>query len=149
MGDEGREEGEEEVQKIVADFSNRQWAIYKDKVYDLSDYLYTVTYYATSSGPDFPNYKFLDSSLSALFSTNAGQDITKQIDSVIAGMTDEKAQQTWNCLDTAFYVGQTDFRESAKCLVQNYLLLALSVVLCTVILVKCEQLSFSVSLFQS
>jgi chitin synthase len=121
------------------DFADlRQWAIYKDKVYDLSDYLFTVDYYVSSSGTDLPNYKFLDSSLSGLFSTNAGQDITKQMDAVMAGMTDEKAQQTWQCLNTAFYAGQTDFRETAKCLVQNYLLLALSIILCTVILVKCE-----------
>lgn len=119
----------------------RQWGIYKDKVYDLSDYLFTVQYYATSSGTDLPNYKFLDESLSGLFQTNAGQDLTKQIDSVMAKMSEEKASQTWTCLDNAFYAGQTDFRESAKCLVQNYLLLALSIILCTVILVKCECLT--------
>jgi chitin synthase len=107
-------------------------------VYDLSDYLYTVTYYSTSSGPDFPNYKFIDESVSNLFSTNAGQDITGKLDEAMAALGDEKAQQTWTCLNNAFYSGQTDFRESAKCLVQNYLLLALSVILCTVILVKCE-----------
>lgn len=60
------------------------------------------------------------------------------MDSALNGMSSDKAQQTMTCLDTAFYVGQTDFRDSPKCLVQNYLLLALSIILCTVIAVKCE-----------
>lgn len=107
-------------------------------MYDLSDYLYTVQFYSSSSGTDLPNYKFFDTSLSGLFQTNAGQDITSQMDSVLGGMTAEKAEQHMTCLDTAFYVGQTDFRDSPRCLVQNYLLLALSIILCLVIGIKCE-----------
>ena len=53
-------------------------------------------------------------------------------------LSSEQAQQVWTCLDNAFYVGQTDFRKTARCEVQNYILLALSVILCTVIGIKCE-----------
>ena len=39
-------------------------------------------------------------------------------------------------MDNVFYKGITDFRESARCQVNNYILLAFTVILCLVILVK-------------
>lgn len=116
----------------------RQWAIYKNKVYDLSDYLYTKNYYSSSSGTDLPNYSFLPDSISSIFQSNSGQDVTSRIDDAMQSLSTEQAQQTWTCLDNAFFYGQTDFRETARCKVQNYILLALSIILCTVIGTKCE-----------
>lgn len=121
-----------------ADESSRQWAIYNKGVYDLSDYLYTVKYYSSSSGTDLPNYSFLNSDLSTLFQTNAGQDITQAMQKVLDGMNSTEATETLNCLNNAFYVGKLDFRKEARCLVQNYLLLAFSLILVSVILCKCE-----------
>ncbi|ORX35119.1 glycosyltransferase family 2 protein [Kockovaella imperatae] len=116
-----------------ADGSQRQWAIYQQKVYDLSDYLYTVQYYSSSSGTDLPNYGFFNSDLSGLFQTQAGQDITQAMNAILAKMSTEDQQNTMECLNNAFYVGELDYRRSARCTVQNYLLLSFSVILMTVI----------------
>jgi chitin synthase len=115
----------------------RQWAIYKNKVYDLSDYLYTVQYYSSSSGTDLPNYSFLNDDVTGLFQQSAGQDITKQMDTALAKLSSEDAANQLTCLDNAFYVGETDFRLTARCTVQNWLLLAFSIILMTTILSKC------------
>lgn len=56
---------------------------------------------------------------------------------IFAGMSSENVTSHLNCLNTAFYVGQLDFRDSARCLVQNYLLLAFSVIIITTIAAKC------------
>ncbi|CAD6587719.1 MAG: hypothetical protein TREMPRED_004832 [Tremellales sp. Tagirdzhanova-0007] len=119
-----------------ADADSRQWAIYNTKVYDLSDYLSTVQYYSTSSGTDLPNYAFLNSDLTALFSTQSGQDITTALRKVLGTMSSDNVTSQLNCLNNAFYVGELDFRDSPRCLVQNYLLLAFSIILITTIASK-------------
>jgi chitin synthase len=123
-----------------AEGSSRQWAIYNKKVYDLSDYLYTVQYFSGSSGTDLPNYDFLNSDLTKLFQTNAGQDITKAMNNVLAKMPAENVTATMNCLNTAFYYGEMDFRKTPRCTVQNYLLLAFSVIIMTTMGAKCESI---------
>jgi chitin synthase len=115
----------------------RQWAIYNNQVYDLSDYIYTESYYSSSSGTDLPNYSFLNSDLAALFQTNAGQDITSQMNKILAGLTEEDAANQMTCLNTAFYYGELDFRLTPRCTVQNYLLLAFSIILMITIGAKC------------
>lgn len=127
--------------------TGRQWAIYNTKVYDLSDYLYTVKYFSTSSGTDLPNYAFLDDDLSALFSTQSGQDITKAMNQVLTSMSSGNATSQMDCLNNAFYVGELDFRRSPRCLVQNYLLLAFSIILITTIASKCVSYSTRVESF--
>jgi chitin synthase len=117
---------------------SRQWAIYKKKVYDLSDYLYTVQFYSSSSGTDLPNYSFINEGVSDLFSTQNGQDITKPLDKVFAGMSTDDVSNHMKCFEQAFYVGELDFRKEPRCTVQNYLLLTFSIILMTVIGMKCE-----------
>lgn len=104
----------------------------------MSDYLYTKQYYSSVSGTDLPNYDFLPTTISSVFQSNAGQDVTNKINDAMESLSEERMQQTWTCLDNAFFVGNTDFRETSRCLVQNYILLSLSIILCTVILTKCE-----------
>ncbi|WVF66498.1 hypothetical protein IAT40_001238 [Kwoniella sp. CBS 6097] len=116
-----------------ADSDSKQWAIYKKKVYDLSDYLYTVQYYSGTSGTDLPNYSFLNEDLSGLFQTQAGQDITSAMQEVLDKMSTEDAERQLTCLDNAFYLGKLDFRKDSRCLVQNYLLLAFSVIIMSTI----------------
>ena len=58
------------------------WAIYQNKVFDLSDYFYTVSFYAGSSGTDLPNYQFLNAAVTVLFQTQSGQDITSGLNQV-------------------------------------------------------------------
>ncbi|WWC97629.1 hypothetical protein V866_004513 [Kwoniella sp. B9012] len=112
-----------------ANSDSKQWAIYKKKVYDLSDYLYTVQYYSGSSGTDLPNYSFLNEDISGLFQSSSGQDITKSMTEILEKLPQEEVDNNLNCLDNAFYLGEMDFRKESKCLVQNYLLLAFSIII--------------------
>ena len=97
-----------------------------------------MKYYSGSSGTDLPKYDFFTSDLSTLFSTQAGQDITQSMNDVLAKMSTEDQQNSLQCLDNAFYVGEMDYRKTARCTVQNYLLLSFSIILMTVIGTKCE-----------
>ena len=66
------------------------------------------------------------------------------MDQALEGMSGDAQQQTLECLNNAFYVGETDYRKSARCTVQNYLLLAFSIILITTIASKCKFGFFSV-----
>jgi chitin synthase len=125
--------------------TGRAWVIYHNKVYDLSDYFATVTYYATSSGEGIPNYNFLPSSITDLVKNQAGQDLTKELDEAFAALPADNVTMTKTCLDNAFFVGVTDFRLTARCTVQNYLLLSFSILLMSTIGLKCEWLCFLVA----
>lgn len=118
--------------------TSTKWAIYKNKVYDISDYFATVTQNAGSSGTDMPNYSYLNKDLTSLFQQSPGQDITKQMDEVLMGLSAEESAANLECLNNAYYFGDTDFRKTAKCLVQNYLLLSFSVIIMLTIVVKCK-----------
>jgi chitin synthase len=97
-----------------------------------------VQFYSSSSGTDLPNYSFLNEDLTNLFKNQPGQDLTKDIDKVLAKMSVEDAKLQTDCLDNAFLVAKTDFRLTPRCTVQNYLLLAFSVLLMSTIAMKCE-----------
>ena len=103
----------------------RQWFMIHDKIYDLTDYYKTV-----DTEGDQALYKFIPPDVSDVIQANPGQDITdKWLDS-------KNFTHTLTCLNNAFYVGKSDFRDSAKCQVNNYILLAFTIILCAVILVK-------------
>ena len=103
----------------------RYWCIINSKIYDLTDYFYTL-----NIEDGYTTYSFLPDEVTQLFQNNPGQDITNQWgDSAIY-------QNSLNCLDNAFYQGKVDFRLSARCEVNNYILLAFTIMLCSVILVK-------------
>jgi chitin synthase len=63
----------------------------------------------------------------------AGTDITQKYQDQLNTTAQGKNLQ---CLDNMFYVGKTDFRKTPRCQVNNYILLAFTVILCAVILVK-------------
>lgn len=103
----------------------RQWFMIHDKIYDLTDYYKTL-----DTQGDQPLYTFIPDDVSELIKANPGKDITdKWLDS-------KNYTRTLTCLNNAFYVGKSDFRASAKCQVNNYILLAFTIILCSVILVK-------------
>lgn len=109
----------------------RSWAIVEDKVYDLTNYVYTQEF-----SPGNTATAFFDSSISDLFKSQAGQDITTSFQKAIAGLNSSAASAHRQCLDNAFYVGKVDFRETARCQVQNYLLLAFSCLIVATVLAK-------------
>jgi chitin synthase len=115
--------------------NSHMWVIYNGGIYDLTDYFVTIKYYTTST------YNFLDSSLVSIVKNNPGQDVTtlwdNQINSVKTNQTAYAlALNSLNCIKNTFYVGIPDFRYSARCQVNNYLLLAFTIILCAVILLK-------------
>ena len=103
----------------------RYWVIINSKIYDLTDYFYTL-----AQLNNFPTYSFLPSEVTQLFQNNPGSDITSLWGDSAA------FQNSLNCLDNAFYQGNVDFRKTPRCEVNNYILLAFTIVLCSVILVK-------------
>lgn len=103
----------------------RQWVILHGKVYDLTDYFHTV-----DIQDKIPLYTWLPDDVSELIQNNPGNDITDQWKNT-ANFT-----KAYGCMENVFYTGKLDFRKSAKCQVNNYILLAFTIILCTVILVK-------------
>ena len=103
----------------------RYWVIINNGIYDLTDYFYTL---GLENGYD--TYKYFPDEVAQLFQNNPGLDITEQWgDSAVF-------QNSLNCLQNAFYQGRPDFRDTAKCQVNNYILLAFTIILCSVILIK-------------
>lgn len=116
--------------KVKNDGQNNghQWAILDGSIYDLTDYFHTQK---TQQGN--PNYKFFDEKVENLFKNNPGEDITQQWVDTLNSTTKGASLQ---CLQDLFYKGKVDFRDSPRCVVNNYILLAFTIVLCIVIGVK-------------
>ena len=74
----------------------------------------------------------------SLFQQQPGQDITKELNSILSGLDTETQEQNMNCISNIGYYGKPDFRKSARCQVQNILLLVVSIILMVSIGVKCE-----------
>jgi chitin synthase len=127
--------------------SSRTWAIYKDGVYDLSDYTTTLT--AKTTDQEKETFGFLDTSITSLFSNQNGMDITKKMEGAFAAMNETQASQQYTCLRNAFYRGDVDFRESPACTVNNYILLSFSILIMLTIGVKCRSLLLLTSIPQS
>ncbi|KAK4506134.1 hypothetical protein PRZ48_004099 [Zasmidium cellare] len=107
---------------------NRKWFIIDGKVYDTTDYFYTL-----DMMNNLASYSFFADDVETLISQNPGGDITKQWNDELNTTT---RLNSMNCLNNMFYVGDTDFRDTARCQVNNYILLAFTIILCAVILVK-------------
>ena len=113
--------------------ARRTWAIYEGNLYDLTDYFYTITQH---SG-DTTSYTFLDSDITDIFQQQPGQDITKPLNKVLASLDSTTRDQNFYCLNNVFYAGKTDFRKSARCQANNYILLVASIILVASMAVKC------------
>ncbi|KAG6373915.1 glycosyltransferase family 2 protein [Boletus reticuloceps] len=111
--------------------SQRLWAIWDGSVYDLSDYVNTVSIYQSDQ-----NYVFLNTGITDLFKQQPGQDLSKSLNQVIAGLDSQTATQNINCIKSLFYLGEVDFRQSPRCTVQSYLLLVFTGILCASIALK-------------
>ena len=107
---------------------NHMWFTLGDDVYDLTDYFKTL-----DINNDGAEYQFLDPKLVDLVKSNAGADLKEDFENNL-----NSTAQAYNlqCLKNAFYIGRTDFRTTAKCRVNDYILLAVTIVLCSVIIIK-------------
>jgi chitin synthase len=120
--------------QIQGENDDRKWVIKGGRIYDLTNYFYTA-----ELENNLAQYAFLDSSVSQMVKDNPGKDITNLWTTAYQKAT--LAQQATmdnnlNCMENTFFVGTTDFRWGARCQVNNYILLAFTIILCVVILVK-------------
>ncbi|KAI0161754.1 glycosyltransferase family 2 protein [Hypoxylon sp. FL1284] len=110
-------------------------AILNGRVYDLTKYIIGGRHVVVPDGepmPDDPTIvDFMDDLVVDLFQQKAGSDVTKlwQALEIDSGMRSRMQL----CLDNLFYVGDVDTRNSAKCLFAQYLVLAVSIILCSII----------------
>ena len=102
----------------------RQWVMLDGGIYDLTDYFHTLTVF------NDPLYKWFPEDVADVIQNNPGNDITDQWKNTA------NFSKARNCMENTFYVGKADFRDSAKCQVNNYILLAFTIILCAVILTK-------------
>ncbi|EPQ58854.1 chitin synthase [Gloeophyllum trabeum ATCC 11539] len=110
----------------------RNWVIWQNQVYDLTDYINTQSVLGGTNSA----YSFLDSDLVDIFKQQPGQDVTDALNKVYAGMDAQTRNLNQVCLRNAFYVGEMDFRKTARCQVQNYLLLIFSAILMASMVLK-------------
>jgi chitin synthase len=109
-------------------------AILNGKIYDFTKYLQggrRVVAPAGQTAPTDLNTNFMDQTVVNLFSQNAGSDVTAFWNAL--DMTAEMRTNMQTCLNNLFYVGDVDTRDSIKCQFAQYLLLAVSILLCSVI----------------
>lgn len=114
--------------------SPHYWAVIDSKIYDLTNYMYTINLYPISYSPVYEKYQFLDTGLTNLFQQYAGEDITKLVDDL--GWDRQTKLNNLNCLNNVFYAGLTDFRFSARCQTSNYILLAFALAMTLVTVIK-------------
>lgn len=78
--------------------------------------------------------KFLGPLVESLFANFYGRDATSQWRQIL--QQDENASLYMNCINNLFYIGQLDQRQSFRCMLQDYILLTFTALLCFVIVVK-------------
>ena len=126
--------------KYVGTLADKQEsiAILNGRVYDMTKYNQGGRRVVAPNGenntnPDVAdaNPNFMDQSVVDLFQQKAGQDVTKYWNTL--PIESDLRQRMQICLDNLFYVGDVDTRDSVKCQFAEYLILAISIVLCSVI----------------
>lgn len=110
---------------MQAQNDQRYWVIINQKIYDLTNYFYTLD---LMNG--YSTYEFFPDAVTQIFQNHPGEDVTDRWGDSVA------FQNSLTCLDNAFYAGKVDFRQTPRCQVNNYILLAFTIILCAVILVK-------------
>ncbi|KAK7997889.1 hypothetical protein PG989_005929 [Apiospora arundinis] len=110
-------------------------AMLNGRVYDLTKYDQGGRTVAVPKDGELPTdpkvTEFMLPLVVDLFRGRSGQDITKAWDALQMDAGMRKRMQL--CLDNLFYVGDVDTRNSVKCQFADYLILAVSIMLCTII----------------
>ena len=106
-------------------------------IYDLTKYIAggrSAKAKAGQSPPSNVNTDFMDPSVVQLFQEHPGMDASKAWDNL--QIDDGTRHRMQLCLDNLFFAGNLDTRNSVKCKFSRYFILAISVFVCIVILVK-------------
>lgn len=115
----------------------RIWGVYETKLFDLTDYVFTLSQQVSD-----PEYDFLDDDFVSVFKQRSGQDVTTSLNSVLDSFNATYRAQHTSCMKNVFLSAEADFRKTARCQVQNYLLIIFSVIMMASILVKCTFLQY-------
>ena len=115
---------------VSADGSENQhmWVILNNNVYDFTDYFNTQN--LLNPDNERPSLDFLPANVVSIIKDSPGQDISSQWG------TSSNFTKALTCMDNVFYKGAVDFRNSARCQVNNYILLAFAIIICLVIVIK-------------
>ncbi|KAJ2160361.1 hypothetical protein GGF46_002309 [Coemansia sp. RSA 552] len=117
----------------------RYWAIINHEVFDLTEYIQRRGAPFVVAPDDKSNETrsrmFLDDGVHNLFQMHPGQDITERWNRYFAKRPVARRLH-YQCLRGAFYVGVVDKRKSFQCYFANYVLLASSVALTSIIFFK-------------
>ena len=117
----------------LADKKSFKIATIHGKVYDMTEYMKGGR--AAIGKDNKPvadvNTEFMDQLVVDLFSQSAGRDISKDWDALPFTMLERNRMQY--CLDNLFRVGSTDTRNSPQCTFAQYITLAISILLVSVI----------------
>ncbi|KAH8681030.1 chitin synthase-like protein [Xylariales sp. PMI_506] len=110
-------------------------AILNNRIYDFTTYIVGGRNVDVPDGVDEPTdpnvVNFMSDLVVQLFRQKAGNDVTSLWDALALDTTVKAYQQL--CLDNLFYVGDVDTRNSIKCQFAEYLILAISILLVSVI----------------
>lgn len=115
----------------------KQIAMLNGRIYDFTTYIQGGRTVKAPAGQDDPtgvNTDFMDSSVVQLFQLRSGQDVTRYWEALNLDPALRGRMQI--CLDNLFFVGVQDTRNSPQCLFARYILLAISVLMCSVIAFK-------------
>ncbi|KAI0520775.1 class V chitin synthase [Xylaria bambusicola] len=120
------------VQRESEDFS-LMVIFYEGGIYNLTDYFETINYSKTLA--------FLDDKIVDIIKNNPGQDVTSSWNGHLEDVQGNStafalAKNSINCIKNTFYVGKPDFRYSPRCQALNYILLAFTILIAGVILIK-------------
>lgn len=126
------------ISNVHGVMTTRKWAVLEGEIYDLTMYTEGGTMVLNPEGgggaPGDTNVQFMDENVVGLFTNHSGTDITdawNQLD-----LADDVRFMQRVCLRNLFYAGTIDYRDSAKCIFAEYLLLIVTVLLCLVIVFK-------------
>ncbi|KAK5087007.1 hypothetical protein LTR05_004178 [Lithohypha guttulata] len=115
----------------------KQIGIINERIYDFTTYVQggrNIVAPPGQSEPSGVSTNFMDDSVVALFQQRSGQDVTRYWEALSLDSGLRSRMQV--CLDNLFFVGVQDTRSSAQCLFARYILLAVSILMCSVIAFK-------------
>jgi len=116
--------------------NNHAWFIYQGRIYDLTDYFHT---YKLRDGRT--PYNFLNKNLTDIVQDHPGADLTDNFNNLFKIFAHNDTETTnlmnsLNCIQQSWYIGIPDFRYTPRCQVNNYIMLAFTIILCAVIGIK-------------
>ncbi|KAJ3722504.1 P-loop containing nucleoside triphosphate hydrolase protein [Lentinula raphanica] len=91
--------------------------VHNSKLYDLTDYFYTQDQNQNNDA-----YIRIPP-IETVFKDRPGQDITDALNTALGNLNETYRQQNPNCLNNVFYVGETDYRTTARCQAPNITLI--------------------------